>query len=129
MTDISVFLAQFWGWYIVIFCSLLIVRPKRMAQLLTFVEDEKHLVLTSLLAIIIGLLNILIHNIWEANWKLIITLIGWAFLLEGIVRFSFPRTSLKTLNALNVKMTPYILVALFIIGFFLLNKAYLIVPY
>ena len=128
MGNISFFLAQFWGWYLVIFCVLLIVRPKRMSQLLAYLEDEKYLVLTSLLAIIIGLINILVHNIWEFSWKLIITLLGWISLTKGIIRFSFPRTALKALNAFNIKWIPYFLVALFILGVLLLNEAYLWVP-
>ncbi|PHS51751.1 MAG: hypothetical protein COB01_09240 [Lutibacter sp.] len=129
MENSSIFLAQFWGWYLVIFCVLLIVRPKRMSQLLAYLEDEKYLVLTSLLAIIIGLLNILAHNIWEFNWKLIITLLGWISLTKGIIRFSFPRTALKALNAFNIKWIPYFLVVLFVLGVFLLNQAYIWVPY
>ena len=128
MGNISIFLAQFWGWYLVIFCVLLIVRPKRMSQLLAYLEDEKYLILTSLLAIIIGLLNILVHNIWEFSWKLIITLLGWISLTKGIIRFSFPRAALKALNAFNIKWIPYFLVALFILGVLLLNEAYLWVP-
>ncbi|MBL4939628.1 MAG: hypothetical protein JKY16_05020 [Lutibacter sp.] len=129
MENNSIFLAQFWGWYLVIFCVLLMIRPKRMSQLLAYLEDEKYLVLTSLLAIIIGLLNILVHNIWEFSWELIITLLGWISLTKGIIRFSFPRTALKALNAFNIKWIPYFLVVLFVLGVFLLNKAYLWVPY
>ena len=129
MENNSIFLAQFWGWYLVIFCVLLMIRPKRMSQLLAYLEDEKYLVLTSLLAIIIGLLNILVHNIWEFSWELIITLLGWISLTKGIIRFSFPRTALKALNTFNIKWIPYFLVVLFVLGVFLLNKAYLWVPY
>ena len=95
MENVSIFLAKFWGWYLVIFCMLLVVRPKRMTQLLSYLEDEKYLVLTSLLAIFIGLFTISLHNVWDHNWKLIITLLGWASLIKGVIRFSFPKTSLK----------------------------------
>lgn len=129
MTDISIFLAQFWGWYMVIFCLLLVVRPKRMAQILSYLEDEKYLVLTSLLAILLGLFTVILHNIWEYNWKLIITILGWVSLTKGIIRFSFPQTSLKALNSFNIKLIPYFLVMLFVLGVFLLNQVYLLVPY
>jgi hypothetical protein len=129
MGDVSLFLAQFWGWYMVIFCLLLIARPKRVVQLLAYLEDEKYLVLTSLISIIIGLLNILLHNIWEANWKVLITIIGWIALTKGIIRFSFPRTALKALNSFNVKWMPYFFAMLFFFGIFLLNKVYLWVSY
>jgi hypothetical protein len=129
MGDVSLFLAQFWGWYMVIFCLLLIARPKRVVQLLAYLEDEKYLVLTSLISIIIGLLNILLHNIWEANWKVLITIIGWIALTKGVIRFSFPRTALKALNSFNVKWMPYFFTLLFFFGIFLLNIVYLWVSY
>jgi len=128
MENVSIFLAKFWGWYLVIFCMLLVVRPKRMTQLLSYLEDEKYLVLTSLLAIFIGLFTISLHNVWDHNWKLIITLLGWASLIKGIIRFSFPKTSLKAINSLNIKLIPYFLFILFVLGVFLLNEVYLLVP-
>jgi len=129
MENISIFLAKFWGWYLVIFCLLLVARPKRMSQLLSYLEDEKYLVLTSLSAIFVGLFTLTLHNVWEHNWKLIITILGWASLTKGIIRFSFPRTSLRALNSFNIKLIPYFLFMLFVVGVFLLNEVYLWVPY
>lgn len=124
MENASVFLAQFWGWYLVIFCGLLILNPKRVEQLLAYLDDEKYLVLTSILAILIGLVSVLLHNIWEANWKLIITLFGWISLTKGIIRFTFPKTALKAINKLNMKWMPVLYVVLFFLGMLLLNQAY-----
>jgi len=77
MENISFFLAKFWGWYLIIFFTILSFNPKRILQLLKDLQDQKFVILISFTAIIIGLLNILTHNIWEADWRLIITLIGW----------------------------------------------------
>lgn len=129
MENISVFLAQFWGWYLVIFCFILIVNPKRTEQLLSYLEDEKYLVITSILAILIGLVNVLLHNIWEGNWKLIITLLGWISLLKGIIRFTFPKTTLKAINKLNIKWMPFLFVLFFFLGTLLLNQVYELVLY
>ena len=73
--DVSIFLAKFWGWYLLIFFLILSLNPKRIKQIFDDLEDEKFLIITSFIAIIIGLLNILSHNIWEPNWTIIITLI------------------------------------------------------
>ncbi len=129
METISIFLAKFWGWYFVIFCLLILTRPKRVVQIFEYIEDKKFLVLTSLIAIIVGLLNILAHNVWEFSWKLIITLIGWISLTKGIIGFSFPKASLKLLNLFSIKLIPYLMVLVLILGVFLLNRAYLWVPY
>jgi hypothetical protein len=36
-----------------------------------------------------GLAIVLTHNVWMANWRVIITLIGWLMLIRGAVRILF----------------------------------------
>lgn len=125
--DVSVFLAKFWGWYLLIFFLILSLNPKRIKQIFDDLEDEKFLIITSFIAIIIGLLNILSHNIWEPNWTIIITLIGWQSLFIGLFLFIFPKQTISWLAYLNVKLVQVIYTLLFFIGVFLLNMAYEIV--
>lgn len=124
MESTTIFLAKFWGWYMVLFCVLLIANPKRVQQLFAYLEDEKFLVTTSLLAIIVGLINILIHNIWEFDWTMIITIIGWISLIKGVIRFTFPKTALKAISSFNTKRMPIFLALIFFLGIYLLNQAY-----
>ena len=98
MENISIFLAKFWGWYLIIFFVILTFNPKRIRQIFSDLKDEKFLITTSLVAIIVGLLNILAHNIWEPNWKLIITLIGWIALFIGLALFVFPKRTVAFLE-------------------------------
>lgn len=127
--DISIFLAKFWGWYLIVFFVILSFNPKRIKQIFNDLKDEKFLILVSFLAILVGLINILLHNVWEANWRFIITLIGWLALLEGLALFTFPKQTVKRLNYINVKFIQVIYMLLFLVGVFLLNTAYNIVPY
>lgn len=127
--DMSILLAKFWGWYLIVFFVILSFNPKRIKQIFNDLRDEKFLIIASFVAIIIGLINILLHNVWEANWKLIITLIGWIALFKGLALFTFPRQTVKRLNYINVKFVQVIYMLLFLLGVFLLNIAYNIVPY
>lgn len=127
--DMSIFLAKFWGWYLIIIFVILTFNPKRIKQIFADLRNERFLIIVSSIAIIIGLLNILVHNIWEPNWKLIITLIGWFSLLEGVALFTFPKRTVKRLNFINIKFIQVIYMMLFLLGVFLLNMAYGIVPY
>ena len=124
MENISFFLAKFWGWYLIIFFTILSFNPKRILQLLKDLQDQKFVILISFTAIIIGLLNILTHNIWEADWRLIITLIGWVSLIIGLSLFIFPARTSKILENFNVKFVQLMYMLLLIIGVFLLNKGY-----
>jgi len=125
----SIFLAKFWGWYLIIFFFILSFNPKRVKQIFDDLKDEKFLIISSFVAIIVGLLNILFHNIWEPNYKLIITLIGWMSLFIGLSLFVFPKQTVSWLKFINIKLVQVIYILLFLIGIFLLNIAYNIVPY
>lgn len=122
--DNSIFLAKFWGWYLIIFFFILSFNPKRIKQIFNDLKDEKFLIISSFIAIIVGLLNILFHNIWEPNWKLIITLIGWISLFIGLALFILPKQTIGWLKLFNIKFVQVIYVLLFFIGIYLLNIVY-----
>ena len=126
--DISIFLAKFWGWYLIIFFFILSYNPRRIKQIFDDLNDQKFLIISSLIAIIIGLLNILFHNIWTLDWKLIITLIGWSSLFIGLSLFIIPRKTISWLTIINIKLVQVIYVMLFLMGLFLLNMVYNIFP-
>ena len=126
--DNSIFLAKFWGWYLIIFFLILSFNPKRIKQIFTDLNDEKFLILTAFIAIIVGLVNILFHNVWELNWKIIVTLIGWISLFIGLALFIFPNRTIPSLELINIKFVQVIYMLLFFTGLFLLNMVYEIVP-
>ncbi|MBJ2172894.1 hypothetical protein JBL43_01510 [Aureibaculum sp. A20] len=129
MENISIFLAKFWGWYLIIFFLILSLNPKRIKQIFEDLKDQKFLIITAFIAIIIGLLNILFHNIWEDSWTIVITLIGYISLLIGLSLFVFPDRTINWINIINVKFLQLLYMLLFLIGVFLLNMAYGIVPF
>ena len=125
--DSSIFLAKFWGWYLLIFFVILSFNPKRIRQIFNDLKDEKFLILAAFISIVVGLVNILFHNIWELNYKLIITLIGWLSLFQGLFLFIFPRPTVLSLEIVNIKLVQLLYMLLFLVGLFLLNTAYQIV--
>lgn len=127
MDEVSIFLAKFWGWYFIIFFLILSFNPKRIVQVIKNLEDQKFVIVISFLAIVIGLLNILFHNIWEDDWRLIITFIGWVALFMGLSLFIFPKRTALWLDYLNIKFVQVIYMMLFFVGLFLLNMGYGIV--
>lgn len=122
--DTSLFLAKFWGWYLLIFFFVLSFNPRRIQQIFEDLKDQKFLILAAFAAIIIGLLNILFHNIWELSWKFIITILGWTSLFIGLGLFVFPEPTTRKLAVLNLKFVQTIYLLLFLLGIFLLNMGY-----
>ena len=125
--DTSLFLAKFWGWYLLIFFFVLSFNPRRIQQIFEDLKDQKFLILAAFAAIIIGLLNILFHNVWELNWKFIITMLGWTSFFIGLGLFVFPEPTTRKLSVLNLKLVQTMYVLLFLLGIFLLNMGYQLV--
>lgn len=126
--ETSILLAKFWGWYLLIFFLILSFNPKRNKQIFSDLKDEKFLILSSFMAILVGLVNTLFHNIWEPNWTIIITLMGWFAIGIGLSLFVFPKQTVSVLELINIKLVQMIYTLLFLLGLFLLNMAYNIVP-
>jgi hypothetical protein len=129
MENISIFLAKFWGWYLIFFFLILSLNPKRIQQIFEDLKDQKFVIITAFIAIIMGLLNILFHNEWDDNWTIIITLIGWIALFIGMSLFILPRQTISWINFINIKFFQVLYILLFLLGVFLLNMAYGIVLY
>jgi hypothetical protein len=129
MENISIILAKFWGWYLIFFFLILSLNPKRIQQIFQDLKDQKFVIITAFIAIIMGLLNILFHNEWDDNWTIIITLIGWIALFIGMSLFILPRQTISWINFINVKFFQILYILLFLLGVFLLNMAYGIVLY
>jgi len=127
--ETSIFLAKFWGWYLIIFFVILSFNPIRIRQIFDDLRDQKFTILAAFMAIIVGLINVLAHNVWEPDWRIIITLLGWLSLLLGLSLFIFPLIVIKWLEFINVKLVQVVYTFLFLLGIFLLNMVYQLVPY
>lgn len=127
--ETSILLAKFWGWYLLIFFFILSYNPTRIKQIFDDLKDRKFSVLVAFISIIIGLLNVIFHNIWDSNWTIIITLIGWIALGMGMLLFILPNQTAKWIEYINVKLIQVIYVLLFLVGFYLLNAGYQLLDY
>lgn len=79
-----------------------------------------------IIALIVGILILLFHNVWEANWTVIITIYGWGGLIKGIWLIVFPKTVpnvTKAYQSNKALLTVHSIVIL-IIGGFLSYMAY-----
>ncbi|MEL7046913.1 MAG: hypothetical protein AAGL66_18150, partial [Pseudomonadota bacterium] len=68
-----------------------------------------------------------VHNTWRRDWSTVVTIVGWAALLVGLVRMTFPHEYIASAggNSLPVLLVEAILLA---IGVFLTYKAYFARP-
>lgn len=125
----SLILAEFWGWYLILFFTIIMINTKRVKQMYEYVKDEKLLFIISLIAIIIGLINIMMHNLWTSDWRIIITLFGWIALFKGIIFFSYPKLVNQKILSYWLKWFPFLMVFMLFLGLYLLNKVYHFIIY
>ncbi len=88
--DISIFLAKALGLYFFILAIVMFINAQRVRTMMNEIASTPFMFVTGLMSLIIGILLVLSHNIWAADWKVIITIIGWLALIKGIVRLIFP---------------------------------------
>jgi uncharacterized protein YjeT (DUF2065 family) len=84
---VSVFLARLLGPLLLLPGIGLLVNPHAFRTMATEVVASPTLVyLFGLLDFTAGLAIVLVHNVWTANWRVLITLIGWLLLIRGTAR-------------------------------------------
>jgi hypothetical protein len=87
----SIFLAKLLGPILLLAAVAVFVNRKAIDALAREVLDgHALLLLLGFLDFTAGLAIVLTHNVWVANWRVIITLLGWLLLVRGVVRSVIP---------------------------------------
>jgi hypothetical protein len=87
----SIFLAKLLGPILVLAAVAVFVNRKSMDALAREILGSHALLfLLGFLDFASGLAIVLTHNVWVADWRVIITLIGWLLLVRGLVRTLIP---------------------------------------
>jgi uncharacterized membrane protein HdeD (DUF308 family) len=80
--------------------------------------------LSGVLLFVAGLSIVRVHNVWQRNWTVLVTLIGWAALLLGLTRMfaasQYNRVAQGTASHVFMVLEG----VLFAVGFLLTFKAY-----
>lgn len=93
---ISLFLAKAFGLYLVIVGIPFIFNHRRMQEtMVDVVASRGTMLVMAIFTLILGIILVLVHNMWVADWRVIVTLLCWITLLQGIVRFYFPEQMQK----------------------------------
>jgi len=82
--------------------------------------------LSGLLSLLAGLAIVNLHNTWCADWRVIVTVLGWLMTIGGIVRIVVPQVAIAIGSTIYGGRAPTIVVALIagVLGAFLSFKGY-----
>lgn len=87
--DITLFLAKFWGSLFMILGAMSVI-GKLLGRIIEYTEDRTITISTGYITFLLGLATIVAHNLWVADWRVAITILGWTTLLKGIEKIGFP---------------------------------------
>ncbi|BCA94546.1 hypothetical protein TUM19329_09070 [Legionella antarctica] len=89
--DTSKFLSKVIGIYLIIISLAMFVNIHQFTQYFyKMINDVPLMFVAGFFTLILGLLIVVSHNIWQWSWRVIITIIGWLILLKGVSIIFFP---------------------------------------
>jgi len=101
---ISMFYAQVIGlWLFLVGLAMLVhhARFKKISH--EFLTNSSLITFSGMVGLAIGLLIVISHNIWVSTWPVVVTIIGWLFIIQGILRIFFPEHFSKMMKDLLAK--------------------------
>ena len=102
--DVSIFFARLWGGFFVIF-GLLFLVTRYLGKVIEMTEDRSFVISTGYITLLMGLITVILHNLWVADWRVVITILGWSTLIKGVMKIGFPEVIHKQAQAFKRRQT------------------------
>lgn len=97
----SIFIAQLLGPMFAVVGIALLLKPHMFRTILPeFIRSPTWLYLAGFIGLLAGLALVRTHNIWTADWRLIITVIGWLTLVRALITIFQPQWIVAAGNAI-----------------------------
>jgi uncharacterized protein YjeT (DUF2065 family) len=94
--EVSIFIAKLIGLIYLVIGLGLIFNPKYYHKMFNdLLNDAPLTYISGMLALVIGLLFVIFHNIWLGSWVVVITVFGWLALVKGVLLLVFPKAMKK----------------------------------
>src|SRR3989344_8559136 len=94
--EVSIFLARVIGLTSVVSTGAILVHYREFLLLEAQAVKNKFSVYTSgFVFLLMGVSLVVGHSVWVLDWRVVITLLGWAMLLKGLGRLFFPDSITK----------------------------------
>jgi len=86
--EISIFLARFWGSLFMIL-GFSTIAVGFLGKVIKYTDDRTITISTGYITFLLGLATVVAHNLWVADWRVAITILGWITLFKGIEKIGF----------------------------------------
>jgi hypothetical protein len=93
--NIATILAEFYGGLLIL-VGLTALNKKYITTIFREIAASKALLwITGLITFLLGMVTLALYSSWTSDWRVVITIIGWAALIKGIFMTLFPNASMK----------------------------------
>ena len=94
--DTSLFLAKLIGPVLLVMGAGMLINAKAFRPIFEeIIRNRALVVIGGLITMPAGLAIVLTHNVWVANWPVLITLLGWLIAVSGAFRLLAPQDAIK----------------------------------
>ena len=87
--EITIYLARFWGSLFMIL-GLSSIAAGLLGRIIKYTDNKSITISTGYITFLLGLVTVVLHNLWVWDWRVAITILGWVTLLKGIEKIGFP---------------------------------------
>jgi hypothetical protein len=97
---ISLFVAKILGLFLLILGVAFLLNLKEYRKMAEDLVKERSLLMCKGVAsVVLGAVLVVKHNVWNTDWTLVITILGWVWLAGGALSLLFPRVAMNIAKA------------------------------
>lgn len=120
---LSNYLAEILGITMVVVSLALLIKESYLRKIFSCIENEGCMLACGIVSFVAGLAMVLAHNIWVKNWQVLITILGWIFLIRGLTMLFLPEKTkiivkkIESANWLSMALVVILFIGLIITYF------------
>lgn len=111
--EASIFLAQIMGpVFAIMMIGLFLNYGFYQKMLDNLLKNPGYLILAGFMNLTLGMLLVLVHNVWQWNWTVLITIFSWMILVKGMMGVIFPELALQVAQHWKKNSVPHQIIVL-----------------
>lgn len=118
--ELSIFLARVIGLYLLTVAEIFLFRGHSIKGALKEMNGSKGLMAFSgAISLLLGLAIIIAHPVYDLSWRVVITLLGYLAIFQGITRLAFTNEMQSFVSMVMHRYLWVVILILFLLGSFL----------
>lgn len=95
--EVTLFLAKLFGMYFIATGIAALLRGKELSESVNEFRNSPLLTYVGALLTILGLTFVILHNAWDTGPRVVVTIVAWLTLVEGLAYLWLPRKAVSRL--------------------------------